>query len=92
MSLQQIERWLQQNTKVKKLRIRKNKKRQTQSFVGKALGFSHSTIKIIVKNKMSIVEHVKCSGPIKASIIIKQHLRLIIEMKRILLIWLEDQK
>ena len=45
----------------------------------------------IVKDKEHIIEHVKGSAPMKATVITKQHSGLIIEIERLLMLWLEDQ-
>ncbi|KAM4688516.1 tigger transposable element-derived protein 1-like [Discoglossus pictus] len=71
--------------------IKRSEKGQTPSFIGKALGFSRSTIGTILKDKVRIMEHVKGNAPMKESIITKQRSGLIIEVERLLLIWLQDQ-
>ncbi|KAM4694159.1 tigger transposable element-derived protein 1-like isoform 1-T2 [Discoglossus pictus] len=71
--------------------IKRSEKGQTPSIIGKALGFSRSTIGTILKDKVRIMEHVKGSAPMNSSIITKQRSGLIIETERLLLIWLEDQ-
>ena len=45
----------------------------------------------ILKDKERIIEHVKRSAPMKATVITKQHSGLIIEMERLLVLWLKDQ-
>ena len=55
------------------------------------LGFSRSTVATIIKDKERILEAVKGSAPMKATMITKQRSGLIIEMERLLVMWLEDQ-
>ncbi|KAF7235282.1 Tigger transposable element-derived protein 1 [Varanus komodoensis] len=71
--------------------IKRSERGETPSVIGKALGFSRSTVGTILKDKVRIMEHVKGSIPMGATIITKQRSGLIIEMERLLLIWLEDQ-
>ena len=53
--------------------------------IGWLLGLSHLTVATILKDKEHIIEHVK------ATVITKQCSGLIIEMKKLLVLWLEDQ-
>ena len=59
--------------------------------IGWSLGLSHSTVATILKDKERIIEHVKGSASMKATVITKQRSGLIIEMERLLVLWLEDQ-
>ena len=54
------------------------------------LGLSRLTMATILKDKERIIEHVKGSDPMKAAVITKQHSGLIIEIERLLVLWLED--
>ena len=45
----------------------------------------------ITRDREGIVEHVKGSAPMKATVITKQRSGLIIEMERLLVLWLENQ-
>ncbi|CAM1320131.1 Uncharacterised protein r2_g2849 [Pycnogonum litorale] len=71
--------------------IKRSEKGETPSNIGKALSLSRSTVGTIVKYKARILEHVKGSAPVKATVITKQRSGLIIEMERLLVLWLEDQ-
>lgn len=71
--------------------IKRSEKGEMPSNIGKALSLSRSTVGTIVKDKARILEHVKGSAPMKATVITKQRSGLIIEMERLLVLWLEDQ-
>ncbi|KAM3936867.1 tigger transposable element-derived protein 1-like [Leptodactylus fuscus] len=71
--------------------IRRSDKGETPTEIGRSLGLSRSTVATIIKDKVRILEHVKGSAPMKATVITKQRSGLIIEMERLLVLWLEDQ-
>ena len=71
--------------------IKRSEKGETPTIIGKALNLSRSTVGKIVKDKELILDHVKGSAPMKATFIMKQRNGLIIEMERLLVLWLEDQ-
>uniref|UniRef100_K7F9R4 HTH CENPB-type domain-containing protein n=1 Tax=Pelodiscus sinensis TaxID=13735 RepID=K7F9R4_PELSI len=71
--------------------IKRSERGETPSSIGRACGYSRSTIATIVKHKGRIMEHVKGHIPMNATIITKQRSGLIIEMERLLTIWIEDQ-
>ena len=53
--------------------------------------FSRSTEATILKDKKPIIEHVKGSAAVKATVITKLRSGLIIEIERLMVLWLEDQ-
>ncbi|XP_045137188.1 tigger transposable element-derived protein 1-like [Portunus trituberculatus] len=59
--------------------------------IGRSLALSHSTVATIIKDEERIMEHVKGFAPMKATVITKQRSGLIIEMERLLMLWLEEQ-
>ena len=59
--------------------------------IGWLLGLSRLTMVTILKDKECIIEHVKGSDPMKATVITKQHRGIIIGKERLLVLWLEDQ-
>uniref|UniRef100_A0A8C9W2M3 HTH CENPB-type domain-containing protein n=1 Tax=Scleropages formosus TaxID=113540 RepID=A0A8C9W2M3_SCLFO len=61
------------------------------STIARDLGFSHSTISTIIKDKARIREAVKGSAPLKATIITKKRQGPIDEMEKLLVTWMEDQ-
>nr|XP_033817050.1 tigger transposable element-derived protein 1-like [Geotrypetes seraphini] len=71
--------------------IKRSERGETPSFIGKALGYSRSTIGTILKDKVRIMDYVKGYAPMKATVITKQRSGLIIKMEKLLIIWLEDQ-
>ncbi|XP_077137820.1 putative CENPB DNA-binding domain-containing protein 1 [Ranitomeya variabilis] len=71
--------------------LRRSDKGETPTEIGRSLGLSRSTVATIIKDKDRILEHVKGSAPMKATVITKQRSGLIIEMERLLVLWLEDQ-
>ncbi|XP_068205598.1 tigger transposable element-derived protein 1-like [Palaemon carinicauda] len=71
--------------------IKQSKNGEMPKNIARSLGLSRSTVATILKDKKCIVEHVKGSVPMKATVITKQHSGLIIEMERLLVLWLEDQ-
>lgn len=71
--------------------IKRSEKGETPSSIGRALGYNRSTIATILKDKGRIMEHVKGHTPMHATIITKQRSGLIVEMERLLTIWIEDQ-
>ena len=71
--------------------IKQSKNGKTATNIGLSLGLSRSTVDTIIRDQEQIVEHVKGSAPMKATVITKQRSGLIIEMERLLVLWLEDQ-
>ncbi|XP_045126278.1 CENPB DNA-binding domain-containing protein 1-like [Portunus trituberculatus] len=71
--------------------IKRSQKGETPTNIGWSLGLSCSTVVIIIKDKERIMEHVKGSAPMKATVITKQSNGLIIEIERLLVLWLEEQ-
>nr|XP_033817702.1 tigger transposable element-derived protein 1-like isoform X1 [Geotrypetes seraphini] len=71
--------------------IKRSERGETPSSIGKALGYSRSTIGTILKDKVKIMDYVKGCAPLKATIITKQRSSLIIKMEKLLIVWLEDQ-
>ncbi|KAM4048904.1 tigger transposable element-derived protein 1-like [Anomaloglossus baeobatrachus] len=71
--------------------LRRSEKGETPTEIGRSLGLSRSTVAIIIKDKDRVLEHVKGSAPMKTTVITKQRSGLIIEMERLLVLWLEDQ-
>ncbi|XP_068208095.1 tigger transposable element-derived protein 1-like [Palaemon carinicauda] len=71
--------------------IKRSKNGETPTNIGRALGLSHSTVATILKDKERIVKHVKGSAPMISTVITKQRSGLIIEMEKLLVLWLEDQ-
>lgn len=71
--------------------IKRSEKGETPSSIGRALGYNRSTIATILKDKGRIMEHVKGHTPMHATIITKQRSGLIVEMERLLTVWIEDQ-
>ncbi|XP_069823956.1 tigger transposable element-derived protein 1-like [Dendropsophus ebraccatus] len=71
--------------------IKRYDKGETATDIGRSLGLSRSTVATIIKDKPRILEHVKGSALMKATVITKQRSGLIFEMERLLVLWLEDQ-
>ena len=71
--------------------IKRSKNGETPTNIDRSLGLSRSTVATILKDKEHIIVHVKGSAPMKATVITKQCSGLIIEMERLLVLWLEDQ-
>ncbi|KAK0066992.1 tigger transposable element-derived protein 1 [Biomphalaria pfeifferi] len=71
--------------------MRRSDKGETSTEIDRSLQLSHSTVSPIIKDKDPILEHVKGSAPMKATVITKQSCGLIIEMERLLVLSLEDQ-
>ena len=71
--------------------IKRSQKGERPTDIGRSLGLSRTTVATIIKDKERIMEHVKGSAPMKSTVITKQRSGLIIEMERLLVIWLEDQ-
>nr|XP_060616419.1 tigger transposable element-derived protein 1-like isoform X2 [Anolis sagrei ordinatus] len=71
--------------------IKRSERGETPSSIGRAFGYSRSTIATILKDKARIMEHVKSHAPMNATIITKQRSGLIIEMERLLTVWIEVQ-
>ncbi|XP_053413462.1 PRKR-interacting protein 1 isoform X2 [Nycticebus coucang] len=71
--------------------IKRSERGETPSSIGRAFAYSRSTIATILKDKGRIMEHVKGHTPMNATIITKQRSGLIIEMERLLIIWIQDQ-
>ena len=71
--------------------IKRSENGEGVNWIAKAFGFSHSTISTILKEKCKILEHVKGSTPLQSTVITKNRTGLIVEMERLLVIWLEYQ-
>ena len=71
--------------------IKRSEKGETPTNIGNLLGLSRSTVATIIKDKNRIMDHVKGSAPMQSTVITKQRSGLIIEMERLLVLWLEDQ-
>ncbi|XP_068113281.1 uncharacterized protein [Hyperolius riggenbachi] len=71
--------------------IKRSERGETPSSIGRVYGYSRSTIATILKDKERIMEHVRRHTPMNATIITKQRTGLIIEMERLLMIWINDQ-
>ncbi|XP_045123812.1 tigger transposable element-derived protein 1-like [Portunus trituberculatus] len=78
-------------SKKRKVIIKRSQKGETPTNIGRLLGLSRSTVATIIKDKEHIMEHVKGSAPMKVTVITKQRSGLIIEMERLLVLWLEEQ-
>ena len=79
------------NMEVKLKIIKRSKNGETPTKIGRSLGLNRSTVATILKDKKRIIEHVKGPAPMKATVITKHRSILIIEMERLLVLWLEDQ-
>uniref|UniRef100_K7GEK8 HTH CENPB-type domain-containing protein n=1 Tax=Pelodiscus sinensis TaxID=13735 RepID=K7GEK8_PELSI len=64
---------------------------QTVSFMSRKLGLSKSTVSTIIKDSDRIREAVKRSAPMKSKILTKQRAGPILEMEKLLVLWMEDQ-
>ena len=71
--------------------VKRSEKGEKPTNIGRLLNLSRSTVATIIKDKECILEHVKGSAPMKSTVITKQRSGLIIEMERLLVLWLEDQ-
>lgn len=71
--------------------IKRSERGENPSSIGRACGYSRSTIATILKDKDRIMEHVKRHTPMNATVITKHRSGLIIEMEKLLTIWIEDQ-
>ena len=71
--------------------IKRSKNGETATNIDRSLVLSRSTGATIIRDQGRIVEHVKGSAPMKATVITKQRRGLKFEMERLLVLWLEDQ-
>ncbi|XP_066956272.1 putative CENPB DNA-binding domain-containing protein 1 [Macrobrachium rosenbergii] len=72
--------------------IKRSEKGESNTEIGRALGLSRTTVVTIVKDKQRILKHVQEAAPMKATVInVKQRSQNVVEMEKLLLIWLEDQ-
>ncbi|XP_066122347.1 uncharacterized protein [Saccopteryx bilineata] len=71
--------------------VKRSEKGESATNIGHVLGLSRSTVATIIKDKDRILEHVKGSAPMKSTVITKQRSGIMIEMERLLVLWLEDQ-
>ena len=71
--------------------IKRSKNGKTPTKIGRSLDLSLSTVASILKDNERIIEHGKGSAHMKATVIIKQRDVLIIEKRKLLVLWLEDQ-
>ncbi|XP_064080659.1 tigger transposable element-derived protein 1-like [Macrobrachium nipponense] len=72
--------------------VKRSEKGETNTEIGRALGLSRMSVVTIVKDKERILKHVKDAALMKATVInMKQRSQSIVEMEKLLMIWLEDQ-
>ncbi|KAK1327403.1 hypothetical protein QTO34_014194 [Cnephaeus nilssonii] len=71
--------------------IRCSEKGETLTNIDRLLGQSPTTVSTIIDHQKRILEHVKGSAPMKSTVITEQRSGLIIEMERLLVLWLEEQ-
>ncbi|KAI8747737.1 tigger transposable element-derived protein 1, partial [Biomphalaria glabrata] len=64
---------------------------ETATNIGRSLGLSRSTVSTIIKEKDRILEHVRGSAAMTSTVITKQRNRLILEMEKLLVLWLDEQ-
>ena len=71
--------------------INRSKNGETQTKISRLLCLSRTTVLTILKNQERILDHVKANALMKSTVITKKRSGLIVEMERLLVIWLEDQ-
>ncbi|XP_066990455.1 tigger transposable element-derived protein 1-like [Macrobrachium rosenbergii] len=72
--------------------IKRSEKGESNTEIGCALGLNRTMVVTIVKDKQRILKHVQEAAPMKATVInVKQRSQNVVEMEKLLLIWLEDQ-
>ncbi|XP_064117837.1 uncharacterized protein LOC135223296 [Macrobrachium nipponense] len=77
--------------------VKRSLKGENNTDIGRALGLSRTTVQTIVKAKERVLQHMKGGASMMAGThcstyrIGKQHNTNIIEMERLLMVWLEDQ-
>ncbi|KAM9794182.1 jerky protein homolog-like isoform 1-T2 [Syngnathus typhle] len=71
--------------------VKRSKRGETPTNIGRVLDLSRSTVATIIKDQDRILEHVKASPHMKSTIISKQYSGLMMEMERQLVIWLDDR-
>ncbi|XP_066970862.1 tigger transposable element-derived protein 1-like isoform X1 [Macrobrachium rosenbergii] len=71
--------------------IKRSEKGETNTEIGRTLGFSRTTVQSIVKDKQRILEHMKGAASMKETVITKQRSANLVEMETLLLTWLKDQ-
>ncbi|XP_066958320.1 tigger transposable element-derived protein 1-like [Macrobrachium rosenbergii] len=68
------------------------KKGEMNTKIGRALGLSRTMVMTIVKDKKCILQLFEDAAPMQATVIdVKQHSQNLVEMEKLLLVWLEDQ-
>ncbi|XP_037768584.1 tigger transposable element-derived protein 1 [Chelonia mydas] len=77
------------NTKIEI--FERSERGETPTEISRVLGIPRSTIATILQKKEWIQKRVKGSAPIQSTVITKQHVGLIDQVERLLIIWLEDQ-
>ncbi|KAK1327341.1 hypothetical protein QTO34_018110 [Cnephaeus nilssonii] len=76
---------------VKGDRIRRSEKGETPRNIDRSYGQSPTTVSTIIKDQKHILEHVKGSAPMTSTVVTEQRSGLIIEMERLLVLWLDEQ-
>ncbi|XP_061657179.1 tigger transposable element-derived protein 1-like [Syngnathoides biaculeatus] len=71
--------------------VKRSKRGETPTNIGRVLDLSRSTVATIIKDQDRILEHVKASPHMKSTIISKQNCGLMMEMERLLVLWLKEQ-
>ncbi|XP_066958132.1 tigger transposable element-derived protein 1-like [Macrobrachium rosenbergii] len=72
--------------------IKHSEKGESHTEIGHALGLSRTTVVTIVKDKQRILKHVQDAALMKVTVMnVKQRSQNIVEMEKLLLIWLENQ-
>ncbi|KAK1327297.1 hypothetical protein QTO34_014986 [Cnephaeus nilssonii] len=72
--------------------IRRSEKGETPKNIDRLLGQSPTTVSTIIKDQKRVLEHVKGSAPMKSTVVTEQQSGLIIEMERLLVLWLDEQQ
>uniref|UniRef100_A0A3Q1EIV1 HTH CENPB-type domain-containing protein n=1 Tax=Acanthochromis polyacanthus TaxID=80966 RepID=A0A3Q1EIV1_9TELE len=72
--------------------IKRSEKGERPTNIGRLLGLNRTTVSTIIGDKKRILEHVRRSAPMKSTVITKKRSGLILEMERLLVLWLEDQQ
>ena len=72
--------------------IKRHEEGESCASIGRKMELARTTVVTIVKDRERILNHIKGSTPMSSTCITKQRSQLIIEMERLLVLWLDDQR
>ena len=70
--------------------INRHEKGEKAAAIGRAVGLGRTTVASIIHDKERIMANVKGATPLNSTVITKQRSGVLVEMERLLMMWIED--